>query len=813
MAPAGRSLGTRLVGIVLLTAALMLVGAALIEATVQVPLQRIAAVMHFRTLATVLAANSTDAAADEDGVTATRVLASLRGEANVEQTLVIGRTGRVIASFSPSGHIASEGVLGERDGWLQTALAQTLPTVRYSDLTRAEVVSPIIQDGELLGHVYLSASLRPLRERMISLLAVMGLATGCALLVALLLAKRLTHRLTAPLDDLSAAMSRVLVQGDYSVQVPVAEPDQAGGLAEGFNAILAQFSERDRELRRQLDVLESLAAERGRALEQAGVRLRDMTARDVDAAQQVAAIGRGKREFLDFTGMEIRAALNHAVGMTAQLYETSSVIRPGQLADSIQSTADSLLAIANEITGYCGVEAGAKSGEQTEFDLRRLLEETAQLFAKRAQDKNLELVVAGDPQIQNLVRGDVPRLRQVFMNLISNAIKFTMRGSVTVRVRQHVREQHRIRLRIEVSDTGIGIRPELHASLFAANSLADAAAPRKYGNAGRGMSVSRQLIEQMSGQIKVESEFGRGSTFVVEVDLEESTERCLSGLELTLDPGRRLLIVDDSATSREALQSQLAGLGLEIESAADGPAALQALGAARQAGAPFELLIVDWQMPGMDGVELIRRVRADETDARVPAILLGPIALNLDDPTRTGLAPLGMLVKPARQTALRRAAVGMLGSRTSALAGRSVLLIAAEAERRDEICAVLRDQECLVVSADSAPQASELLARRSFDFVLVSDALPGMVGKEAISDLRLSAVPPAGRATRIIGLTGASSAAAGEYGRQMGLDGCLARPVDRSQLLALLASLQVPLPAGGAAVAAPQDLGAVLVPR
>ncbi len=811
--PAGRDLGARLVSIAMLAAAVTIVAAVLIEVSIQVPLQRIATVMHFRTLATVLAANSADAAADEDGVTATAVLASLRGEANVEQTLLISNNGRVIASFSPTGHIESEGVLGEQDGWMQTALAQTLPTVRYSGLIRAEIVSPIIQDGELLGHIYLSASLGPLREQFVGFLTVMGLATVLALVVAWLLARRMRRRITVPLDGLSVAIRAVTRNSDYSVQVPFDARDEAGGLVEGFNAMLGQIAERDREGRRQLEMLESLVAERSRALEQANTRLRDMTARSTDAGQKVAAIGKGKREFLEFTNLEIRSSLNHAVSMTGLLQEASPGFRPDRLADSIQASADSLLAIANEIAGYCGIEPGMKSSELSEFDFRRLLEETAQLFAKRVQDKNLELIVAVDPQIQHLVRGDAPRLRQVFMNLISNAIKFTMRGSVVIRVKQRVREQHKIQLRVEVSDTGIGIRPELHTSLFAASNLTDASGARKYGISGRGMAVSRQLIEQMGGRIKVESEFGRGSTFIVDLNLEETAERCLSGTELALDPGRRLLIVDDSAISREALQSQLAGLGMVVELAGDGEAALKLLEGARQSGAPFELLVVDLQMPGMDGIEMIRRVRARETGQHVPVIILGPIAYELTDAMRAELAPVSRLAKPVRQTVLRRATVQMLGSRTSALAGLSILLIEAEAATRDEIGAMLRDQDCLLETADSAPRAFELLAGRVFDFVLLSDAIPGMAGKEVMSDLRLSAMPRAGSETRVIGLTANNSTAAREHGLQMGMDGCLARPVTQSQLLAQIVSLRARLPAAGAAIAAPQDLGAVPMPR
>lgn len=810
---AGRSLGDRLVGIAMLAAALTIVVAILIETSIQVPLQRIAAVMHFRTLASVLAANSADAAADEDGVTATAVLASLRGEASVEQILLISKNGRVIASFSPTGHIESEGVLGDRDGWMQTALAQTLPTVRYSGLIRAEIVSPIVQDGELLGHIYLSASLGPLRERFVTFLTIMGLATVFALVVAWLLAQRMRRRITTPLDRLSAAMRAVTSNSDYSLQVPIDARDEAGGLLEGFNAMLAQIAERDRELQRQRDMLENLAAERIRGLDQANTRLRDMTTRSADAVQQVASTHKGKREFLDLTNLEIRASLNHAVSMTELLLETAPDVPPARLAESIQSSVDSLLAIANEIAGYCGDEPGKKPPDMTEFDLRRLMEETAQLFAKRSQDKNLELIVTVDPQIQNLVRGDAARLRHVVMNLVSNAIKFTMRGFVVIRVRQRACEPGRIQLAIEVSDTGIGIRQELHASLFAANNLADSTGARKYGSTGRGMAVSRQLLEQMGGRIRVESEFGRGSTFIVDLKLEESAEPCLSGVELSLDPGRRLLIVDDSATSREALHSQLAGLGMVIELAADGAAALKLIDDARQSGAPFELLVVDWQMPGMDGIEMLRRLRGRETGEHVPVIVLGPIAQELSEQMRAGLAPVSRLAKPARQTALRRATVQMLGNRTPVLAGLSILLIEAVAATRDEICAMLRDQDCLVVTADSAPQAFELLAGRSFDFVLASDAVPGMAGKEAMSDLRLSAVPRAGCETRVIGLTANNGAAAREHGLQLGMDGCLARPVTRSQLLAQIASLRARLPAGGAAIAAPQDLGAVLMPR
>ena len=781
---------------------------------VMVPAQRDDAGLQLRTLASVVAANVAAATAAEDGVLAKELLTSLRSETAVEQAVLLGRSGRVLASFSATGPAGGAGALGERAGWLQQARAQSQATQRYAGLFQVEVVCPVLQGGELLGHVYLTANLRSLRDRLFGTLAIMVGVTLLVLAAIRLVANRLQRNAIAPILGLLSLLRAVARDGDYSLRAPPGGRDEIGMLVDSCNAMLGQFGERDAELQRQRQSLEDLIAERTRNLEQTNKNLGEIAARNAAALQAAAAASQAKSEFLARVSHEIRTPLQGVMAVTELLLETPLDGRQKRCAESIQSSVDALLGIGNEILEFSRLEAGQLPLEIGDCDLRRLLEEAVELFAKRAQDKNLELAIDIDPQLQNMLRGDAARLRQVFMNLISNATKFTMRGAVVARLKILTRSADRqVRLRIEVCDTGIGIRAEKRAAIFESQAQEDGSTARRFGGSGLGLAICRQLIEHMGGRIGVDSEFGRGSTFHLELSLEESAEPSQSGAVYTLHPGRRLLVVDDSAINREIMQTQLAGLGLAITLVGDGEQAVAEFASAAAAKAPFDLLVLDWQMPGIDGIETLRRIRARDDGRTVPALILSSLAQQPSRQLLAELAPVSRLCKPVRQAALRLGVARMLAAEP-AFAGADILLVDDNANNRELVTDMLRAENCRLTTAGSGSAALVLLSQRSFDIVLMDCQMPDMDGFETTHRLRRWELDNAQPATRILALAANAQEGNREHCLLMGMDDCLAKPFTRSQLIAKLVELQSQsVSASGAAIAAPQDFDAVLVAR
>jgi len=709
----------------------------------------------------------------------------IQSQRNISYFQFFDADGRLLVDSLGS---TAESSIGEKP----SPALENIQSIHWITDNQLEVVGPLLLDGAIVGGYRFGLDDEGLLAE-VKAIVLQHLLLGLALICAgIIIAWILGQYFVRPIKRLVRA-TEDLTEGQFNF-VPLApRNDEIGDLTAAFGVMSRTLGEKTVELETTNQRLLAEVRER-KVLEGELLQARD-AAIEASRAQSL---------FLSSVSHELRTPMNAIIGSTDLLSRTQVTSRQQEYLQITQRAGETLLDLINDTLDLAKVEADQLRLEKIEFDLLEIIHDTAQLLAVRAEEKNLELICRIKPDVPPTLIGDPVRLRQVITNLLSNAIKFTKEGQVVVEVQIDQAAAERGSLLFQVSDTGVGIPPQNLESVFYPFTQVDASTTRQYGGTGLGLAICRQLVQLMGGRIWVESELGIGSTFYFTAQFEtQDREANDSDTPLRALTGSKVLVVDDNALFCTFLEELLEEWGAGHRSACCGSQALEELHRAAGDEEPYDLVLLDRDMPEMDGLEVISHMRRESAIRDIPVIVVTGTSDLRDDLTlEQGLGICGWLTKPLSQSDLLRAITeaGGLGLGRSpdwtppeepvnaeALPELRILLVDDYDDNRFVVQAHLEDTPYQIDTAENGEIAIDMFKSVNYDLVLMDVQMPVMDGYTATRIIRCWEHEQGLDPTPILALTANAFAEDVHKSMEAGCTGHINKPIRRAPLMAEIA--------------------------